>query len=164
VRYVGYVGNVRYVGYVRNVSNSLNVPHVPHVPSFPTLATFRRSPRSVGFTLIEVMIALVILAVGVLALTGSSATINRMIGRGKVETQAALLASGRVEELRLAAASTSPRCSSAEFASGGPVWAGGLKQTWVVEPSGNPRRVRVTVSYLTIRGVRSAVLETAIQC
>ena len=37
-----------------------------------------------GFTLIEVMVALIILGVGILALSGSSAMVNRMIGRGRV--------------------------------------------------------------------------------
>jgi type II secretion system protein I len=117
-----------------------------------------------GFTLIEVMVALVVLAVGILALTGSSATVNRMIGRGKIETQAALLAARRLEQLRLAAASTSPRCASPSFTGGGPLWEGGLRQSWTVEPSGKLRRVRVTVSYLTIRGSRSAVLESGVEC
>jgi len=117
-----------------------------------------------GFTLVEVLVALVVLSVGILALTGSSAVVNRMIGRGKIETHAALLAAQRVERLRLAAASTSPRCVSSSFAGGGPVWDDGLRQSWTVDPVGTPRRVRVTVSYLTIRGSRSAVLETTIQC
>jgi prepilin-type N-terminal cleavage/methylation domain-containing protein len=117
-----------------------------------------------GFTLVEVLLALVVLSVGILALTGSSAVVNRMIGRGKIETHAALLAAQRVERLRLAAVSTSPRCVSPSFAGGGPVWDDGLRQSWTVDPAGTPRRVRVTVSYLTIRGARSAVLETTIPC
>ena len=121
----------------------------------------RRS--SPGFTLIEVLVALIVLGVGVLALTGSSSLVTRMIGRGKVETQAALAASRRLEALRLAAA-TDPRCTSAEFSSGGPVSQGRLTESWSVSPIGSPRRVRVTVTYLTVRGSRSAVLESAIPC
>lgn len=117
-----------------------------------------------GFTLIEVMVALVVLAVGILALSGSSAMVNRMIGRGRVETHAALLAARRVEKLRMAAAATSPRCTSPSFTSGGPLWEDGLRQSWTVDPSGPVRKVRVSVSYLTIRGSRAAVLETGIPC
>jgi prepilin-type N-terminal cleavage/methylation domain-containing protein len=119
---------------------------------------------SSGFTLVEVLVALVILGVGILALTGSSSMITRMIGRGKSETHAAMAASRRVELLRLAAHSTNPRCTRADFASGGPVIEDGLSQSWTVTPAGAVRRVRVTVSYLTVRGPRSAVLETAISC
>ena len=117
-----------------------------------------------GITLVEVLIAIVVLGIGILALTGSSALVTRMIGRGKVETQAALRAARRVELLRASAASTIPRCSAASFASGGPVLADGMSESWVVTPSGAARRVRVTVSYLTVRGIRSAVLETALAC
>ena len=129
-----------------------------------------RTPRtsrpscSLGFTLIEVMVALIVLAVGILALSGSSAMVNRMIGRGRVETHAALLAARRVEKLRMAAAATTPHCISPSFASGGPLWEDGLRQSWTVDPSGPVRKVRVSVSYLTIRGSRAAVLETGIPC
>lgn len=121
----------------------------------------RSSP---GFTLIEVLVALVLLGVGIVALTGSSSLVTRMIGRGKVETQAALAASRRLEILRLEAGGTHPRCTSAAFASGGPVTTGRLTESWTVAPTGSPRRVRVTVTYLTVRGSRSAVLETAVPC
>jgi prepilin-type N-terminal cleavage/methylation domain-containing protein len=117
-----------------------------------------------GFTLIEVLLALVVLGFGILALTGSSAIVTRMIGRGKVETQAALAASRRIEMLRAIAGSTSPRCTSPEFASGGPVLENGFAQSWTVSTNSKLRRVRVTVTYLTVRGRRSAVLETGIAC
>ncbi len=117
-----------------------------------------------GFTLIEVLVALIVLGIGILALSGSSSIITRMIGRGKSETHAAVLAANRVEMLRLAAGSTTPRCSAAEFASGGPVIENGLTQSWTVTPSGTVRRVRVTVTYLTVKGIRSAELETTVAC
>ena len=120
--------------------------------------------KRVGLTLVEVLIAIVVLGVGILVLSGSSSTITRMIGRGKMETQAALAASGRMERLRSAARAGGARCTSPDFASGGPVIDNGLYQSWVVPPSGKVRRVRVTVSYLTVRGIRSAVLESAIAC
>ena len=123
-----------------------------------------RTPRTLGFTLIEVMVALIVLGVGILALSGSSAMVNRMIGRGRVETHAALLAARRVEKLRMAAAATTPRCTSPSFTSGGPLWEDGLLQSWTVDPSGPVRKVRVSVSYLTIRGSRAAVLETGVPC
>jgi prepilin-type N-terminal cleavage/methylation domain-containing protein len=121
----------------------------------------RTSP---GFTLVEVLIALIVLGVGILALTGSSGVITRMIGRGKVETQAALAASRRMEALRLAAAATAPRCTSPDFHSGGPAIEEGLITYWTVAPAGRIRQVRVTVNYVTTRGIRSAELETDIEC
>jgi prepilin-type N-terminal cleavage/methylation domain-containing protein len=117
-----------------------------------------------GVTLVEVLIAIAVLGVGILALTGSSALVTRMIGRGKVETRAAVRAARRVELLRAAAASTTPHCLAPGFTNGGPVFSDALVESWVVTPSGPVRRVRVTVAYLTVRGPRSAVLETAIAC
>ena len=117
-----------------------------------------------GMTLIEALVALIVLSIGILALSGSSSLITRMIGRGKAETHAAMAASRRVEMLRQAAQSSTPRCTAPEFASGGPVLEDGLTQSWTVPSAGSIRRVRVTVSYLTVRGIRSAVLETAVAC
>ena len=118
----------------------------------------------VGFTLIEVLVAILVLGVGVLALVGTSAGVTRMIGRGKVETRAAQAASNRMETLRLSAEATSPRCADPGFASGGPVLSGGMTESWLVPPSGTVRQVRVVVTYLTLRGPREAVLETALTC
>jgi len=116
-----------------------------------------------GFTVIEVMVAIVVLTIGIIALAGSSSLITRMIGRGKVETRAAQAAARRMEVLRLAADSR-PRCSDSEFGSGGPVVSGGMTESWQVPGTGKVRQVRVTVTYLTVRGPRTAVLETRIVC
>jgi prepilin-type N-terminal cleavage/methylation domain-containing protein len=119
---------------------------------------------SSGLTLVEVLIALVVLGVGIVAMAGSSSLVTRMIGRGKAETHAALAASSRMDMLRSAAHSTRPPCTASGFASGGPALIGGATESWVVPPEGTIRRVRVTVTYLTVRGSRSATLETDIQC
>lgn len=117
-----------------------------------------------GFTLIEVLVAVLVLGVGVLALVGTSAGVTRMIGRGKVETRAAQAASNRMEALRLASHAGSLPCTDAGFASGGPVLSGGMTESWLVPPTGRVRRVRVTVTFLTPRGAREAVFQTALTC
>lgn len=117
-----------------------------------------------GFTLVEVLVAIVVLAIGVIALAGSSAMVTRMIGRGKVETRVAQAASYRLETLRLAAYSTSPRCTAAAFANGGPVTTNGLTESWTVPAAGKVRAVQVTVGYRIVRGTRTATLQTRIEC
>jgi prepilin-type N-terminal cleavage/methylation domain-containing protein len=119
---------------------------------------------SSGLTLIEVLVAIVVLGIGIVALAGGSSLVTRMIGRGKVETRAAQVASRRLEALRLAAAASSPRCIAGSFASGGPAIHDGVTESWVVPPAGRLRLVRVTVTYLTVKGPRSAALETGIEC
>jgi prepilin-type N-terminal cleavage/methylation domain-containing protein len=117
-----------------------------------------------GFTLVEVLVAIVIMSVGVIALAGSSAMVTRMIGRGKVDTRVAQTASRRIETLRLLAASTTPRCTAGSFVSGGPVSANGLTETWTVPAAGKVRSIQVNVSYRTVRGPRTASLLTRIGC
>jgi prepilin-type N-terminal cleavage/methylation domain-containing protein len=119
---------------------------------------------SSGLTLIEVLIAIVVLGIGIVALAGGSAMATRMIGRGKIETRAASVSASRVESLRLAAASTNPRCTGAQFASGGPVIHNGVSESWITPGSGKLRRIRISVTYLTVRGTRSAILQTDIEC
>jgi len=117
-----------------------------------------------GFTLTEVLVAVFLLGVGIIALVGTSAAVTRMIGLGKVETRAAQAASRRMESLRHAAYATSPRCADPGFASGGPVLSGGMTESWLVPPTGRIRKVRVTITYLTARGSREAMLETVLTC
>lgn len=122
-----------------------------------------------GFTLIEVMIAVIILTVGIMALLGSSAMVTRMIGAGRHSTQAVEVATRTIENLRRAAYATTPACTGGDFVSGtatGP--ADVYSETWRVlpHPSGNTqlRLVTDTVIYRTARGTSRIGLETTILC
>jgi prepilin-type N-terminal cleavage/methylation domain-containing protein len=117
-----------------------------------------------GVTLVEVLIAIVVLGIGILALAGSSGLATRMIGSGRMETLAAVRAASRIELLRAAANSTTPHCQGPSFSSSGPVLSGALAESWAVAPSGSLRGVRVIVSYRTVHGPRSALLESKISC
>jgi len=119
---------------------------------------------SSGFTLVEALVAVVVLGVGIIALVSASASVTRMIGRGKMETRAAQVASNRMALLRSAAGSTSPRCRSSNLASGGPVISGGVTERWDVSAVDSLRQVTVSVTYLTGRGLRTAKLASSIAC
>jgi Tfp pilus assembly protein PilV len=118
----------------------------------------------IGVTLVEVLIAIVVLGIGILALAESSALATRMIGSGKVQTLATMRAASRVELLRAAANSTTPPCQAPDFSSGGPVLSDALAESWAVTPSGSLRGVRVIVTYRTVHGPRSALVESKIAC
>jgi prepilin-type N-terminal cleavage/methylation domain-containing protein len=116
-----------------------------------------------GFTLVEVLLAVVVLVVGVLAVAGSAAMSTRMIGRGLHDTSAALVAGARVEWLRQLARSTSPPCADARFASGSED-SGRVAEAWTVAPAGAARRVAVAVGYPVARGPAHDTLRTLVLC
>ena len=57
--------------------------------------------REQGFTLVEVIIAILVLTVGLLGLVTSAALVTRMIGRGQHSAVAAQYAQRRLEMLRI---------------------------------------------------------------
>jgi prepilin-type N-terminal cleavage/methylation domain-containing protein len=117
-----------------------------------------------GFTLIEVLVAVTVLGIGVVALVGSAAMVTRMIGRGQMGTRAAQLAAQRFELLRVAAYRSTPRCTHASFANGGPLTSQGVTETWTIAGT-TLRTVTETVTYRTAKGgTHSDVFTTEIGC
>jgi prepilin-type N-terminal cleavage/methylation domain-containing protein len=127
-------------------------------------STAERRDRRAGFTIIEVMIAIVVLGVGVMALVGSSAMVTRMIGAGRTSTEVVEIANSRVEHLRRAAYSTSPPCTHAQFV-GGDTTGTGYTEKWTITTQANSISVITdSVVYRTTRGARPFVLTTSILC
>jgi prepilin-type N-terminal cleavage/methylation domain-containing protein len=115
-----------------------------------------------GFTLIEVMIAIVVLAIGVTALVGSSAVVTRMIGQGKISTQAVQAISQRMERLRATAYSTTPNCTA--LANGSATSANGIVTTWTIATNGELRTIRIIVNYPTAGGSDADTVSTILRC
>ena len=114
-----------------------------------------------GFTLIEILIAVVILSVGVLGMVGSAGLASRMIGQGKRNTQAALVAMQRMETIRQSALSTNPRCTAL---ASGTATTSGVTETWTITGASRSRRVRVIVTYPTNRGVATDTVNSVVSC
>ena len=72
-----------------------------------------RSER--GFTLVELLVAIVVLATGVLALAGGSLFVTRDLYRSRMATLAGGQAQAKADELLTYATATSPRCTSTSF-------------------------------------------------
>ena len=114
-----------------------------------------------GFTLVELMVAVVILAVGILALVGSTASVTRMIGSGKHTTNAALVAERRLEALRHQARGSTPACSTiASGSATGP----GYSEQWTVSGTGASRTLTARVIYQDQPGRDTLALTTIVGC
>ena len=93
----------------------------------------RSSYRPRGFTLVELLIATVVLAVGLLALTSAGAAIVKLESRGQQLARIAAVGETRLELLRL------QRCEATSGASD----SGGLEERWGVTHGASRTRVVV---------------------
>src|SRR5688500_12664371 len=80
-----------------------------------------------GFTLLEVLVALVILSTGILGLAANAALVSRLVGDGSRLTIAATVATARLEQLRA--------LPCARVASGMAVTRG-IEEGWTAAPMG----------------------------
>ena len=119
-----------------------------------------------GLSLIEVMIAMVILAVGILAMGATAGAVTTTLTGSRAATQASQMAMGEIEKLRVAARSTKPACSAATFSSSvGVMKQDNVSMTWTVPPSGQSREVQVSVTYPMGRGrTKTEVFRTLVPC
>ena len=124
----------------------------------------QRSER--GFTIIEILLAIVVLSVGVMALVGSSALATRMIGRGNKSSEVAQVALARAELLRTYAAQTSPGCTNANVKSDSSTTASGIGEKWTLlgAAGDNTRDVRMTFSYRVPSGTRTDTMMITLYC
>lgn len=115
-----------------------------------------------GFTVVEVLIAILVLSVGVLALVGSSATNTKVIGGSMRSTRAAAEGALEMEKLRRVANSTSPRCTA--LANGNAAAGNGVASSWTVVDAGNMKRVTVVVTNRSARRTTTDTIQTLISC
>lgn len=121
------------------------------------------SRHRAGFTITEVMIAVVVLGIGVLALARGSAAATRMLGQGQRTTNAAAVGAARLERLRRAANATNPRCTSGSFVSG-TATTNSVTEAWTVPSSGIARTVLEVVTYRKYNGSITDTLATIVSC
>lgn len=104
-----------------------------------------------GFTLVEIIVAIVILTVGILGIVGATAKMTALQSRGERLATAAFYAQSRMEQLRAAG------CTLA--ASGNETLVGVYIMTWTVAAQvGGSRAVMVAAEYPT--GTAAAAIDT----
>lgn len=115
-----------------------------------------------GFTIIEVIIAVIVLTVGLLGLVSSAALTTRMIARGQRSAVAAAFAAQRMERLRSAACQA--QTNGVDTLYRGSQWVS--YNTWTYTNLGNNTwQMRLIDTYQTVKGnTRSDTLETEISC
>jgi len=69
------------------------------------------APGSRGFTLIEVLCALLVITLGLLGLAGTLGPIAALAGEGRLRARSALVLESRVDRLRAELARAAPACS-----------------------------------------------------
>jgi prepilin-type N-terminal cleavage/methylation domain-containing protein len=110
-----------------------------------------------GFTVVEVMVAVMILSVGLMGMVTTAGVVTRMIGTGHRLTQASSLAAGRVEWLRARGCPAAGR---------GGETRGSFIITWQVSEvsGGRARGIVVRVTRPTTGGARTDSLATVQLC
>ena len=118
-----------------------------------------RIRRRRGFTIVEVIAAVVVLAVGVLGLAGTAAMVTRLLGQGDRQTDAAVMARQRFEQLR------ATRCPTV----GGSVASNNMTERWTVITPVGPTTLRLyevtdTVSYKVRGKTKAHAYRSIVEC
>ena len=116
-----------------------------------------------GFTLVELMVAIMLLSVGMLALASSSAVLIRQMAESGTMSVASAVAQTRIEKVRTLAATCTAGAAATSTAT-----TRGVNESWTVTPfvTANTRaaQVSVTVTYSTKRGNRSQTYISMVPC
>ena len=123
----------------------------------------KRSSRG-GFTIVEVLIAIVMLSIGVLAMASSSGAITKMMTFGRMKTDATSIAQSVLDSLRYTAQATSPKCTALSSGSQSTPPKRGFSTAWTVLTSGDSRNITVTVGYRIGSQNKSETLATSMFC
>jgi len=109
-----------------------------------------------GFSLIELIVAILILTVGILGLAATAGQVQRMVGFGGRFGGSAAVANAQLEALR------ATPCVS--LAASGTATQGIYSLSWIVTSSGQLRTFTMTVTYPNGRSTRSDTFETQRSC
>ena len=119
----------------------------------------QRRPQG-GFTLIEVMVAILLTALTVIGVLGLFRVETRASAFSRRETEAAVLAQDKLEELRTGAVPTTGNTEPLDDAWGNQIFT----RTWTVTPNADLTMISVEVSWdedgytrrVTVNGVRGS--------
>jgi len=117
-----------------------------------------------GFTIIEILIAVVVLMVGVLGLVMTAALVTRMMGRANRAQLAANYASQRMEKMRTAACIAGQRNPGVDTLYRGSAMIAYNTWSYTDMPSGSYRLQVITRRETTNNKLRADTLEQGVPC
>lgn len=117
-----------------------------------------------GFTIVEVVVAMIVVSVGIVGMLGTAALVTRMLARGRWVAGASTVAFSRMERLRPAACITTQRVNGADTTY--TVGNASVVNRWTFADVGNSSyRIRLVTSYMTGPGrTRTDTLEATVVC
>ena len=119
-------------------------------------AVHRRARRRSGFTLLEVITAIILIDAGLLALVAGSAILVRRMSEVRARTEALRVATNRLELLGISG------CTDAR---GEAVLPDGMTERWSGAVQANAvRELRDTVTFTAAGATQSLVLRTRLSC
>jgi len=109
-----------------------------------------------GLSVVEILVAIVILGIGLLVLAGGSLVVTRDLTRSGMATVANARAQAKLDELMSTAASTSPKCGSASFTSSvSAMTMNKMTLSWTVTPNAGAQRTIEVITGYKLPGNRS---------
>jgi prepilin-type N-terminal cleavage/methylation domain-containing protein len=117
----------------------------------------RRARR--GVSLVELLVAMTLLTIGLLAIVGVSGSVTRSLGESRTDNSAALVAQSRFEQLAGTA------CTSLTLNTTVQVTTRGVTERYrVVDGGNNTRQIIDSVTWTTRKGTRRQAFSTLLPC
>ena len=120
----------------------------------------RRTRR--GFTLLEVLLALLVLTTGLLGFAGTLGPISALAGQGRIHSRAAVVLASRVSRLRTELQAGAPGCVLP--AAGSLVHPSGVDESWQSSLSVNIVELRIVVRFRLPRRTPAETLIVRLPC
>jgi prepilin-type N-terminal cleavage/methylation domain-containing protein len=118
--------------------------------------------RRTGFTLLEVLLALLVITVGLLGLAGTLGPVAALAGQGRIRGRIALLVASRLDQIRAALIAGAPAC--AVPAEGVVRHADGLVESWTAGSGSGVIEVEVRAGLPAGRRALTDTVRTRMPC
>ena len=115
-----------------------------------------------GFTLLEVLLATLVLTTGLLGFAGTLGPISALAGRGRIQSRVAQVLASRISRLRTELLAGAPGCVLP--ASGSALHPGGLAESWDSSLSANIVELSIVTRIRLPRAIVAETLITRLPC